>query len=149
MLKLPMWQCGHVSWLIVSLQLRLRPCRRLQLVARMTEVSSISWLIYRSGCGIVSRHCGSGRCPRVSMPKSARVALDLETNCHLHFLIGGFHLVRTQNFRDFGPPPSPLYAFRATYQYCCTQKLVISLTPPPPQRVRTKWKPPSVYFRCV
>ena len=44
----------------------------------------------------------------------------------------GFHLVRTQNFRDFRPPPSTLYAFHATYQYCRTQKLVIPLTPPSP-----------------
>ena len=43
---------------------------------------------------------------------------------------GGFHLVRTQNFRDFRLPPSTLYAFHATYQYYRTQKLVIS-----------KWKP--------
>ena len=46
--------------------------------------------------------------------------------------LGGFHLVRTQIFWDFRPPPSPLYAFHTTYQYCRTQKLVISLTPPSP-----------------
>ena len=47
-------------------------------------------------------------------------------------VLGGFHLVRTHNFRDFRPPPSPSYAFHATYPSCCTQKLAISSTPPPP-----------------
>ena len=45
---------------------------------------------------------------------------------------GSIHQVRTQNFRDFGPPPPLSYAFHATYQSYRTQKLVISSTPPLP-----------------
>ena len=34
---------------------------------------------------------------------------------------GVIHLVRTQIFRLFRTPPSPFYAFHATYRYCRTQ----------------------------
>ena len=66
----------------------------------------------------------------------------------------GFSLVRGlpfsmyAKFSGFLTPPSPCYAFHATYQSYHTQKLAISLTPLPPQRVRTKWKPPYI-GRCV
>ena len=71
--------------------------------------------------------------------KNEWLSLDLVRQ----LLLGSFHLVRTQNFRDFRPPPSHSYAFHAPYEYCCTQKIGLIFDTPPPRRVRTKWKPPQ------
>ena len=50
---------------------------------------------------------------------------------YLVFKLGGIHLLRKQNFRDFGPPP--YLHFHATYQYFCPQLLLAtSVTPTPP-----------------
>ena len=59
--------------------------------------------------------------------------------------LGTIHKGRPHNFRDFLPPPSPLSAFHATYQYCLSAKLGDFSTPLPPQCGRPLCMVPYMY----
>ena len=73
-----------------------------------------------------------GRCLPLNRQSQSRIPMVPQNDW-----IRGHPYMTYAKFSGFWTPSPLLYAFHATYQSYCTQKLVISLTPPPPRRVRT------------
>ena len=61
--------------------------------------------------------------------------------------LGGIHLLRSQNFQDFGPPP-PLVRFfwlnhKTKFTQPCLLRLLLGILPSPPLCERNKWIAPE------